>query len=126
VDGTCACDAGFEGTDCSTEERAKFVGVYTVTGTISCTQSGDFIINPSTLTISNSSSSTSNIVIDFGGLTVIASISGTSLTVASQSIGSFTYTGSGSINGNNITLTFNEFNSTVNESCVYNMSGPKQ
>jgi hypothetical protein len=33
-DGNCLCTAGFEGTDCGTEQRAKFLGIYN--GTFSC------------------------------------------------------------------------------------------
>lgn len=127
VDGTCACDAGYEGTDCSTEQRAKFIGVYSVTGTVTCPVTGGGTIPTSTLNISNSSSDVSKIVIDFAGaLTVIGTVTGTSLTIESQLVSGFTYTGSGSINGNNITLAINEFDGTIPETCVYNLTGPKQ
>jgi hypothetical protein len=127
VDGTCVCDNGYEGTDCSTEVRTKFVGTYSVSGTITCPVSGNGTINNSVLTISNSSSDITKIVIDFAGqLTITATTEGTSLTIESQSVNGFTYTGNGSISGNNITMTLNEFDPGYNETCIYNFSGPKQ
>ncbi|MEO5674696.1 MAG: calcium-binding EGF-like domain-containing protein [Chitinophagales bacterium] len=127
VDGTCICDAGYEGDNCETESRAKFVGTYTVSGTITCPISGDGTITNSVLTLTNSSGSVSDVVINFAGvLTINGTVTGTSITVASQSVGAFTYTGSGSISGSNITMTLNEFDSGLSETCIYNFSGPKQ
>lgn len=126
IDGTCECADGYEGTDCSTEQRAKFAGTYTMSGTVSCPISGDGTITNLPLTISNSSAGVTKVVILFAGTTFTAAISGTSLTLDSQTIQGFDYTGSGSLSGNNLSLTINEFDPNLSETCVYSMTGPKQ
>src|SRR2546421_8302190 len=51
VSGTCVCTAGYEGTNCETESRAKFLGSYTAHDV--CSVSGTFDYSPIIATSSN-------------------------------------------------------------------------
>lgn len=127
VSGICDCDAGYEGSDCGTESRAQFIGTYSVSGTVACEVTPDGTITNAVLSITNSASDVTKIVINFAGqLTIIGTVTGSSVTIESQTVGSFTYTGNGTVSGNNITMTLNEFDPSIPETCIYNFSGPKQ
>jgi hypothetical protein len=126
-DGTCDCTAGYEGDDCSTEMRAKFVGTFNISGTVSCPVSGTYTIPPGTsITVANSSAGVDKIIINLLGRALVATVDGSSLTIATQQVGDFTYTGTGTITNNNLSMTINEFDSTIPETCVYTVSGVKQ
>ncbi len=106
--GSCSCTAGYEGSNCGTEQRAKFVASYSVSE--NCNLTGNFNY---TMTISNSATGVSAVVINnfYGvGATVTGTVNGTSLTIASQlvNVGSqaFTFSGSGQVNGNILTLSY--------------------
>ena len=125
---TKTCDAGYEGSDCKTEVRAKFVGTYKVSGTI-VTGGVSTAFADQTLTIATSSANLQNILLTFGGATVTASTTGTTMTIASQVINvNYTYTGTGSIANNVISFTITETDNTGGVPTVYNItgSGPKQ
>ncbi len=127
VEGTCNCEVGYEGDDCGTEERAKFLGTFSVSGTITCPVSGNGTITGTVFTVSNSSSSIQKIVLNFGGaLTLTATVNGTSFTIDNSSISGYDYSGQGSISGNNITCTINEYDGALLETCIYSFTGPKQ
>ncbi len=102
---TKTCDEGYEGTDCKTLIREKFVGQFK--GPETCTVGTDNY----TVTITGSSANVLNIVIANAynqGFTVTASVSGSSFTVAEQTVGSAgsKLQGSGSISGDGKNLTF--------------------
>jgi hypothetical protein len=115
VDGDCVCDAGYEGVDCDTEERAKFLGTYNVSE--SCT-SGNYTYS---VTVSTSSSSVASIIIsNFGdyGVNVTGTVSGSAVTIASQSVGGGQFQGSGQISGNIMTITYTVTAGTSTDSCT--------
>lgn len=129
VDGTCDCSSatGFEGTDCKTEMRTKFIGTYSVSGTITCPVSGNGTLTGTVFSISTSGSSVQKIVLNLAGaITLTATVNGTSFTIDNSSIGGYDYSGNGSINGTNISCTINEFDGSLSETCVYSFTGPKQ
>lgn len=126
VEGACDCATGYEGSDCSTETRAKFVGTYSVTGTVTCPVTGNGTITTTSLVVSTSSSAANKIVISVLGVNLTGTVSGSSITLDQSTQNNFTYTGSGSISGTNLTLTINEQDPSVPETCVYTVSGPKQ
>lgn len=106
-DGTCNCAAGYQGTDCGTEMRAKFLGVYNVSE--SCT-SGNYTYQ---ININTSASGVANVVIgNFGGVgaSVIASVNGSAITIANQTIDvqgtPVTFSGSGQISGSILTISY--------------------
>lgn len=115
-DGDCICAAGYEGTDCGVEQRAKFLGIYS--GNFSCTGIAPFQL---TLTINTSSSSVSNVVMSDGADTWTGTVSGSSVTVPNQQIsGGVNISGSGQIVGNVLTLSL----TLSGTSCTY--TGTKQ
>ena len=126
VEGACDCAVGYEGTDCSTETRAKFVGTYTVTGTATCPVTGSGPISSTSLVITNSSTANTKIAINVLGVNLTATVSGSSFTIDQSTQDNFTYTGNGSISGNNLTININEQDPSVPETCVYALNGPKQ
>lgn len=125
LDGVCVCDDGYEGTDCDTEERAKFVGTYVASGTITCPVTGNGTFSAETVTVANSATSVTKITIDFAGVLLTATVNGTGVTVDQATIDGLTYTGSGSINGNTLSLTLNEEEPNV-ETCIYQITAIKQ
>ncbi len=126
-DGNCACVTGYEGTDCGTEMRAKFTGTYSISGNVACPVSGNGTIPTGTsITIGNSSAGVDKIIINMLGTALVATVNGSSLTIATQQVGNMTYTGSGTITNNTLNMTINEFDSTVPETCVYTIAGIKQ
>lgn len=118
-EGICLCATGYEGTNCETEIRAKFLGSYTVSE--SC-QSGNYSFS---LSITSSSAGVSNIIINNFydiGINVSATINGNSVTIPNQTINdggvALTISGSGQLSGNILTLTYNISAGTESDSCT--------
>jgi hypothetical protein len=102
---TKTCDEGYEGSDCKTMTRTKFIGQFK--GPETCTVGSD------NYTVTVSAGSADALTIVFGnvynqGFTVTAKVSGSSFTVAEQTVGSSgsKASGSGSISGDGTQLTF--------------------
>ena len=99
----CACNTGYEGDKCETEMRTKFVGTYAYNE--SCTSGTDTY----TVSVATSSSSITEVSINNlynQGIIVKGTVSGTALTIASQPFGSATISGTGSISGNTLSLSY--------------------
>lgn len=100
----CVCDIGYEGAGCDTETRTKFLGIYGYSENCSPSGASAYAI---TIATSTSAINKINIInIYNSGLTVTATVSGTSLTIASQPFSTLTISGSGSINANTLSLTY--------------------
>jgi len=119
VDGDCVCDTGYEGVNCATEERAKFIAAYSVSE--SCT-SGNYSYN---ITSATSATNVSTIVIsNFGdyGVSVTATVAGSSLTIANQSVtisgAAASFSGSGQLSGNILTITYTIAVGTDSDTCT--------
>jgi len=111
VDGTCECSAGYEGSECGTEQRTKFIGSYT--GTFSCSGGSPGTVN---MTISSSSTGVDKVVMTDGFDTWVCSVSGSSITIANQTLsGGATLQGSGQLVGTQLTLNLNISGTT----CTY-------
>ena len=118
LDGICTCKSGYEGTTCATVSAAKFVGTYSVVE--NCSVSGG--VGPYTTTIVESTTNEVNILMnDFGDLTatitIVGSVNGTTLTIASQTVSGYTVSGSGTYNNGVITITYT-IASTNSETCT--------
>lgn len=114
-DGSCACATGYEGTTCGTEIRAKFIGTYN--GNFSCPGNNSTV----NMTINNSAQGITSVVFSDGFDTWVGTVSGSSVTIATQTIsGGTTISGSGQLAGNILTLNLNLSGTT----CTY--SGTKQ
>lgn len=115
VDGTCVCDAGYTGTNCDTEERAQFLANYSVSE--SCT-SGNYTYS---IEVGTSSTDVTKVIIsNFGdyGVDVVATVNGSSLTIANQTVGGGTFSGSGQLSGNILTITYSVTAGTSTDSCT--------
>jgi len=121
------CDPGYEGSDCKTEMRTKFLATYTVGGTSVCDVTGSDTFSNISLVVGPSASSVTKITIVVAGVfNLTATVDGTAFTIDPSTSGVFSYTGSGSINGSNLSLTLNEVDSDVPETCIYTLTGSKQ
>lgn len=100
----CPCPYGYEGTNCTTEVRSKFLGQFQ--GPETCTVGNDNYI----LTITISSADIGKVIFSNvynQAFNAIASVSGTSFTVASQTVATnVTVSGTGTISGNTLTFTY--------------------
>jgi len=126
VTGSCECTTGYEGTNCETETRAKFIGTYTTNGSVTCPVSGNGTLTGTSISITNSSSAANKIVISVLGVNLTATVSGSSFTLDQSTQNNFTYTGNGSLSGTTITINLNEQDPSIGETCVYTVTGPKQ
>ncbi len=101
---TKTCDPGYEGSDCKTEIRAKFIGQFQ--GPETCTVGTDNY----TVTITRSSSDALKIVftnVYNQAYTATATVDGSSFTVESQTVATnVTVSGTGTISGNTLTFTY--------------------
>lgn len=115
---TKTCDEGFEGDKCDTEIREKVVATYSVTE--DCSNTGGATYN---VVISKSSTDVTKVLIaPFGGYpasTGTVSVDGTSLTIANQTSGGLTFSGTGTINngGTSISVTYTISDGTDSETC---------
>jgi hypothetical protein len=122
-DGNCACTTGFEGNECQAEQRAKFLGLYNVAET--CTENGAFSF---TMTVVGSSTGIRNIILDnfYGiGVAVTANVtSSNAITIPNQTVNAqgnaYTFSGSGQITGNILTLSYNVSIGGAGETCTAN------
>ena len=116
-EGTCLCEAGYEGTSCETESRAKFLGEWT---TIDWTCDGG---SPETYTQVFGAGASANLItiVDpaFPIIVISGEVSGNNFTIPSQEIAflgtSITLSGSGSISNGIITMTI--LNATDGSNC---------
>lgn len=127
VDGDCVCQAGYEGTDCSTESRTKFLGSYDVDETCDG--------NPDNFQCDISKSTTDVIRVIFSNFfnleslqvssDVYGEVNGTDITIPTQDVSTITFAGSGSINEAtgvvSMTYTASEAGTTFNCSATYTL-----
>lgn len=115
-DGSCDCPVGYEGTSCETLSRTKFLGTYT--GSETCTVGTDTY---SIQITANSDDAKFNILNLYNqSFTAIADADGNSFTILSQTVGAgVTASGSGSITGNNITITYTINDGVTSNTCTY-------
>lgn len=105
VDGSCDCAAGYEGTNCETETRAKILGTFQVEE--NCTVTGPAQYN---VTISSSSADVLNVIVTpFGGYTGASGtlkLDGSTLTLSGITGTTLLFTGfSGTVNASGSTIT---------------------
>ena len=105
-DGTCACATGYEGANCQTRVNAKFAGTYT--GSTPC--------EPNVVALGITAATASPLIITIEYLEsagtwveLEATVSGNTITISPQAKNitgnNYTVDGSGTLSGNNITLT---------------------
>ena len=121
---TKTCDPGYEGTDCKTEMRTKFLKTaVTVTEDCSSTTYSSDIINGSSISevkIKN----LGNYTCPSGDYYVVATVDGSTLTIAQQGLCNvggtnvYTITGTGTVANNVVTITYHVTATGVDDNCV--------
>lgn len=106
IDGTCDCTTGYEGTDCSTESRTKFLGSWTVTD--ACSSSGT---SSYTVSMTAGTSVIDVNITNFWGVfnnAVKATVSGSIISIATQEPDNdgFKVIGTGTITGTTISWSY--------------------
>ena len=122
ADGTCGCDAGYEGPACTVESREQFFGTYTSSASIACDVTGSGTLSDLTTSFATSSVATERMLVDLEDLTLSATVDGTNFTIVEESIDTYTYTGNGSISGNVVSWTLNEYDPDFEETCIYTIN----
>lgn len=115
-DGVCACPAGYIGDECETEDRAKYLGSYSVSE--SC-QSGNYSYQ---MTITTSGAGIQNIVMGFEGYSLSATVNSSNITIANQTVNiqgnAITFSGSGQLVGNILTVNYTFSAGTESDNCT--------
>ena len=125
------CNFGYEGTNCATEVRARYLGLYLVGGNINCSASSPGTISSLPVTVSTLPTVTQlNFTISSGGtpttLTGDLQSNGTTFTFSSQQDGGYTYTGTANFDSNFLALELTETNNSTSEVCTITVAGIKQ
>jgi len=102
------------------------IGTFVVIGSVTCDESENYNFSNVTISIAPSSSAINKVVMNKDGLPITLTVNGSSLTIDNQSASVFIYSGSGRINGNNLTLKLFEYDVQMDETCIYTYSGVKQ
>jgi hypothetical protein len=114
TDGDCLCDAGFDGLNCETELRAKFLGGYNATETC---QSGTYTYEMSISANPGSPDQVNIFILGDVVLTLMAVVDRFGLSIPYQSVGTGTISGTGNIAGNVLTITTNTTSGGYSQSC---------
>lgn len=121
-DGTCTCTDGYEGSNCETEEREKFLSGYNCNN--SCIPGASWSCN----IITSGTGVTKVVLQDIGnvaGLDVTGTVDGTTITIASQTDtddfgDSWTVEGTGTISGSTLSITLKYTFSGITQTCTEN------
>lgn len=109
-----------------TYDRDAMIGTFSVSGSIACGVSGNGTVSGSSFTIEESTTSTSKILVTVFGVSLTATVSGSSFTIDNATVSGFDYTGNGTVNGNTVNCTINEFDGSIPETCIYTLNGSRQ
>ncbi len=115
---TKTCEPGYEGSDCKTEVREKFIGAFQ--GDEICGTGND------NYTITIAKPGTEDVLkVTFTNvynqaLTAVGTVDGSSFTVESQTVAvGITVSGSGSVSGSNLTFTYSINDGTNANNCTF-------
>ena len=116
TDGSCNCPVGYEGSNCETLSRTKFLGVFS--GNETCTVGTDTYAITCSANADDLKFNIQNLYNQ--SLTAIASANGNAFTIPNQTVGaSITASGSGTITGNNITVTYTISDGVTSNTCTF-------
>lgn len=116
VNGDCDCPPGYTGDDCSGESNdvTPFLGTYDADQT--CTTSNTTYI----IVITEGTDTAEVVMSNFAGLSILISgfITGNDMSIPSQTDSGLTITGSGSLSGSILTITYTITDGTNSDSCT--------
>lgn len=115
VSGSCSCPTGFEGPTCAVKSRDKFVGTYI--GTETCTIGTDSYTVMVSVNSSDIAVTVTNIYNQ--GFSATGNITGPNTFTFSGAGGTTTYTGSGTLATNQLTLVYNISDGGTSNSCTF-------
>lgn len=125
------CEAGYEGSDCKTQVRAKYYGNWNVNGTDNSTPPGTYTNKDLTIAAGSSSSiftlRFSSIGLDLV-LTGTLGGDGKTFTIDQSTTGSYTYTGTGTFTSSSamtLNLTEVDASTTPATTTLYTFTGTK-
>lgn len=119
VDGDCVCATGYEGTDCSTLVRAKFIGNYNTNET--CDSGADSYAVSVTAGSSDTEVEISNLYA--AGLFTTGTVNANgSITIANQVFGNGTISGTITENGGVLTITYTVAVAGQSDTCTMTAS----
>lgn len=101
-------------------DRDAFIGNYSATYTDLCEG-----ISTGNMSITASTSAKNKIVITSDG-NIVGTVNGTGVTIDSQTVDGLQFSGSGSINGNILTLNLTYYDSFLDETCSISINANKQ
>ena len=125
-DGVCSCPAGYEGTNCQTEIREKFLGNFLVVADPSCSDPAlEEPWNDIPASVTAVPNDASKIQIDIAqAIIVTASVNGNEITIDPTTINGYAYSGNGSLSGSNLNITLDETHNGI--TCTYTITAQKQ
>jgi hypothetical protein len=116
--GACVCATGYEGATCDTKSRDKFVGIYV--GTETCTIGTD---NYSITLAANSDAlklTLTNLYNDTQSpITAICTMTGTNSFSFNGTHNGATYTGTGTLGGNKLTVQYTITDGAISNTCTF-------
>lgn len=115
VTGTCNCPTGYEGTNCETITRDKFVGTYT--GTENCTVGSDTY----SITIDKNSD---DLKMTYKNVynqnySAVCTVTNTTTFTFNETQNGATFTGTGTLNGNTLTVDYTITDALSSNTCKY-------
>ncbi len=115
ISGTCSCPTGYEGSNCQTLSRDKFVGTYI--GTEQCTSGTDAY----TIVLAASSGALNLTFTNIynQGYTATCTVTGKNTFSFSGSQLTTSFTGNGTLNGNQLTVAYQITSPAANNSCTF-------
>lgn len=119
--GNCTCKTGYEGTDCGTLSRTKFVGTYV--GTEQCTIGSDaysVVLSASSQDLQLTYTNVYN-----QGFTATCTMTGTNTFSFTGSSNTTSYSGTGTLTNNTITISYQISNSATSTSNSCTFTGTK-
>ncbi len=113
--GNCVCPTGYEGTNCETKSRDKFVGSYV--GSETCDAGTDNYTITLAANSDNLKLTMTNLYND--NYTAICSMTGTSSFSFSGTQSGATFTGTGELVGNQLTVKYTLSDGIISNSCTF-------
>jgi hypothetical protein len=120
VDGTCDCTVGYEGTNCETEARTKYLGAFN--GNEVCT-TGNSVVSVTVTTVAGDVTKVNFANLYGAGFNTTGTVQADgTITIATQTFGTGTISGTASIVGGKVKITYVVTGGGLSDSCTWTQS----